>query len=261
MRAWLLLIVAAGAGLLTGCQTGTPTGRTASNIEAATTLELAEHENIVGVKEASGNLAQIGEIIRHRPARFSVLSGDDPVTLQVLEGYRSAGIPVIRTDRVSDAAARERGLRTARAPYLFAMEHTEVDARLADDMRRILQEAGDVSLGLAADAATGAQITDSMRELRRSGWEQRKAEAAKHTLPGQAPPVVALPEVSRRETPVQPGETQARAQYLNAVLDYNRAQFRLYRAIGQPPLESLCGARPHSVEVPVVPPPFKPMRP
>jgi len=59
-------------------------GRTASNIEAATTLELAEHENIVAVKEASGNLAQIGEIIRHRPARFAVLSGDDPLTLQVM---------------------------------------------------------------------------------------------------------------------------------------------------------------------------------
>lgn len=59
-------------------------GRTASNIEAATTLELAEHENILAVKEASGNLAQIGEIIRHRPARFSVLSGDDPLTLQVM---------------------------------------------------------------------------------------------------------------------------------------------------------------------------------
>src|SRR2546423_762055 len=59
-------------------------GRTASNVEAATTLELAEHENIVAVKEASGNLAQISEIIRHRPATFSVLSGDDPITLQVM---------------------------------------------------------------------------------------------------------------------------------------------------------------------------------
>jgi 4-hydroxy-tetrahydrodipicolinate synthase len=59
-------------------------GRTASNIEAATTLELAEHENIVAVKEASGNLGQISEIIRHRPSTFSVLSGDDPVTLQVM---------------------------------------------------------------------------------------------------------------------------------------------------------------------------------
>src|SRR3981081_2719691 len=62
--------------------------RTASNIEAATTLELAEHENIVAVKEASGNLAQVGEIIRHRPARFAVLSGDDPLTLQVLHAAR-----------------------------------------------------------------------------------------------------------------------------------------------------------------------------
>ena len=59
-------------------------GRTGSNVEAATTLELAEHENIAAVKEASGNLAQIGEIIRHRPARFSVLSGDDPLTLQIM---------------------------------------------------------------------------------------------------------------------------------------------------------------------------------
>ncbi|MFL5501720.1 MAG: 4-hydroxy-tetrahydrodipicolinate synthase [Gemmatimonadaceae bacterium] len=59
-------------------------GRTASNIEAATTLELAEHQNIVAVKEASGNVAQISEIIRHRPARFAVLSGDDPLTLQVM---------------------------------------------------------------------------------------------------------------------------------------------------------------------------------
>jgi 4-hydroxy-tetrahydrodipicolinate synthase len=59
-------------------------GRTASNIEAATTLELAEHPNIVAVKEASGNLAQISEIIRHRPATLAVLSGDDPVTLQVM---------------------------------------------------------------------------------------------------------------------------------------------------------------------------------
>ena len=44
-----------------------------------------------------------------------------PVTLQVLEEYRSAGIAVVRTARVSDAAARERGLRIAHAPYLFAM--------------------------------------------------------------------------------------------------------------------------------------------
>jgi len=59
-------------------------GRTASNIEAETTLALAEHPNIVAVKEASGNLAQIDEIIRHRPATLSVLSGDDALTLGVI---------------------------------------------------------------------------------------------------------------------------------------------------------------------------------
>ena len=59
-------------------------GRTASNIEARTTLELAHVPGIVAVKEASGNLAQIGEIIRDRPPGFAVLSGDDAVTLPVM---------------------------------------------------------------------------------------------------------------------------------------------------------------------------------
>ena len=59
-------------------------GRTASNVEAATTLRLAGIENIIGVKEASGNLAQIDEIIRNRPDGFSVLSGDDALTLAVM---------------------------------------------------------------------------------------------------------------------------------------------------------------------------------
>lgn len=59
-------------------------GRTASNMEAETTLTLAEHPNIVAMKEASGNLQQIGEIIRNRPAGFSVLSGDDNLTFAVM---------------------------------------------------------------------------------------------------------------------------------------------------------------------------------
>ena len=59
-------------------------GRTGSNVEAATTLELAEHENITAVKEASGNLAQIAEIIRNKPENFTVLSGDDGLTLAIL---------------------------------------------------------------------------------------------------------------------------------------------------------------------------------
>jgi 4-hydroxy-tetrahydrodipicolinate synthase len=59
-------------------------GRTASNVEARTTLELAKVPRIVGVKEASGNLAQIADILRDRPSGFSVLSGDDAITLPVM---------------------------------------------------------------------------------------------------------------------------------------------------------------------------------
>ena len=60
-------------------------GRTASNISAETTLRLARDvENIVAVKEASGNLAQIMEILRARPKDFLVLSGDDAMTFAMI---------------------------------------------------------------------------------------------------------------------------------------------------------------------------------
>jgi 4-hydroxy-tetrahydrodipicolinate synthase len=60
-------------------------GRTSSNIEAGTTLRLARDiENVVAVKEASGNLAQIMEILRNRPEDFLVLSGDDALTFAML---------------------------------------------------------------------------------------------------------------------------------------------------------------------------------
>lgn len=54
-------------------------GRTASNMQASTTLELAKHKNIIAVKEASGDLDQVGAIVKNRPSKFLVLSGDDPL--------------------------------------------------------------------------------------------------------------------------------------------------------------------------------------
>ena len=60
-------------------------GRTSSNIAAETTLRLARDvENIVAVKEASGNLSQIMEILRSRPEGFRVISGDDSLTLALI---------------------------------------------------------------------------------------------------------------------------------------------------------------------------------
>ena len=59
-------------------------GRTSGNIEAKTMLRLAEISNIVGVKEASGNLGQIMDIIRDAPRAFRVLCGDDAMALAVV---------------------------------------------------------------------------------------------------------------------------------------------------------------------------------
>jgi 4-hydroxy-tetrahydrodipicolinate synthase len=56
-------------------------GRTGSNIDVRTQLRLAEHPNVAGVKEASGNLGQVMELLRDRPPGFEVLSGDDAYTL------------------------------------------------------------------------------------------------------------------------------------------------------------------------------------
>jgi 4-hydroxy-tetrahydrodipicolinate synthase len=56
-------------------------GRTASNITADTTLRLAQHSNIIGVKEASGNLEQCLKIIKYMPKDFLLISGDDMLTV------------------------------------------------------------------------------------------------------------------------------------------------------------------------------------
>src|SRR5262245_3504185 len=59
-------------------------GRTGGNIEAKTMLRLAEIPNIVAVKEASGNLGQVMDIIRDAPSDFRVLSGDDALALAIV---------------------------------------------------------------------------------------------------------------------------------------------------------------------------------
>jgi 4-hydroxy-tetrahydrodipicolinate synthase len=70
-------------------------GRTGSNIEAKTTLALAQVKHIVAVKEASGNLGQITDVLRERPANFAVLSGDDEMTLAVMAAGGDGVISVI----------------------------------------------------------------------------------------------------------------------------------------------------------------------
>lgn len=70
-------------------------GRTGSNMLAETTLELAEIKNIVAMKEASGNMEQIMEIIRCKPADFLLLSGDDAITMPLIAAGADGVISVV----------------------------------------------------------------------------------------------------------------------------------------------------------------------
>lgn len=93
-------------------------GRTGTNIRPATLRRLAEIDNVVGVKEASGDIVQIMEILAGRSSGFRVLSGDDSITLPLIalggEGVISVAsnlipaemtrmVALARTDRLSEA--------------------------------------------------------------------------------------------------------------------------------------------------------------
>lgn len=66
-------------------------GRTSSNLTAATTLELAKHPNIIGIKEASGNLEQCIAIAAAKPDDFLLISGDDMMTTSLIS-FGAVGI-------------------------------------------------------------------------------------------------------------------------------------------------------------------------
>jgi len=95
-------------------------GRTGVNLLPATALRLAEHPNVKGIKEASGDLRQIMEILRHRPSGFAVLSGDDWLAFGVvvsggdgLISVTSNEVPAAMTELVH--LARRGDLAAARA--------------------------------------------------------------------------------------------------------------------------------------------------
>ena len=67
-------------------------GRTASNLTAETTLRLAKHSNIIGIKEASGSLEQCMKIAKEKPKDFLLISGDDMLTVPL---YAIGGVGVI----------------------------------------------------------------------------------------------------------------------------------------------------------------------
>lgn len=95
-------------------------GRTGSNILPQTTVRIAtEIENVVAIKESSGNLEQMMEIICHRPQGFLVISGDDAITLPLIAAGGDGLISVVAhaaPDKVSNMvrAALSNDFETAR---------------------------------------------------------------------------------------------------------------------------------------------------
>jgi 4-hydroxy-tetrahydrodipicolinate synthase len=94
-------------------------GRTGCNIEPATVARLAEIPNIVGVKEASGNMTQMSEVCRVAPQEFLVLSGDDALALPLMavggHGVISVVSNEVPSEMVQLVEAAERGdIATAR---------------------------------------------------------------------------------------------------------------------------------------------------
>ena len=74
-------------------------GRTGTNIETSTLRRLAEIPNIIGVKEASGNISQIAEVCATVPEDFVVFSGDDAITLAVI-GLGGVGIVSVASNEI-----------------------------------------------------------------------------------------------------------------------------------------------------------------
>lgn len=71
-------------------------GRTGINLKPETTVRLAQDcENIIAIKEASGSLEQVDEIIKNKPDRFDVISGDDALTFSMVASGAAGSISVI----------------------------------------------------------------------------------------------------------------------------------------------------------------------
>jgi len=111
-------------------------GRTGINIEPGTLVRLAEIDNIVGVKEASGNISQMAEIIHRVPEDFIVLSGDDAITIPLIS-LGGRGIISVASNEIPQAmtqiarltnAGNYAGARKIQKQYFPLMQVNFVEA-------------------------------------------------------------------------------------------------------------------------------------
>lgn len=152
-------------------------GRTGSNMAAETTLDLAHElgEKVAAVKEASGNMAQIMRIIKDKPEGFSVISGDDAITLPLIamgaDGVVSVignALPDLFSSMVREAlsgdmeAAREKHYRAIPLIELIFREGNPAGVKALME----LLEHGDSNLRLPLIPATEALVADLRKAVK-----------------------------------------------------------------------------------------------
>ena len=111
-------------------------GRTGVNIEPATLARLAQIDNIIGVKEASGNITQMANVIQQVPGAFAVLSGDDAITLPLIALGGRGIISVVANEIPAEMTELTRlclkgdfaGARAVQRKYLPLMEINFVES-------------------------------------------------------------------------------------------------------------------------------------
>ncbi|GAB2783372.1 4-hydroxy-tetrahydrodipicolinate synthase [Hymenobacter luteus] len=129
-------------------------GRTSSNLTAATTLTLAQHPNIIGIKEASGNLEQCIAIAAAKPADFLLISGDDMMTTSLIS-FGAVGIISVLANafprRFSDMTRHAlRGDFKAASELLFGF--VELNPLMYEESNPVGVKAALAAQGLCADA-------------------------------------------------------------------------------------------------------------
>ncbi len=152
-------------------------GRTGSNMLAETTLELAKISNVVAMKEASGNIEQIMELIRLRPDGFGILSGDDAITMPLIAAGADGVISVVANalpEKFSKMvhASQAEDLATARKEHydllpitkMFFEEGNPGGVKVALAVRGIMDETMRLPLMPVSDGLR-ARITAETKKL------------------------------------------------------------------------------------------------
>lgn len=152
-------------------------GRTGSNMFAETTLELAKISNVVAMKEASGKMEQIMELIRLRPEGFGILSGDDALTMPLIAAGADGVISVVANalpEKFSKMvhASQAEELATARKEHydllpitkMFFEEGNPGGVKVALSVRGIMDETMRLPLMPVSDGLR-ARITIETKKL------------------------------------------------------------------------------------------------